>query len=102
MNRDLNKFKQLDTVLYPILPDNLDAATKFEENFAKSYSIYYDEKKKVNKMLKQEVKPLKFGRMPAMLIIDKKGIIQYAYYSDSMDDIPKNEDILEFIKKINK
>ena len=73
-----------------------------EQNFAKNYPIYYDDKKLVNKMLKQEVKPLKFGRMPALLLIDKKGTIRYTYYSDSMDDIPKNEDILEFIEKINK
>lgn len=84
------------------MPDNLEAAIKMEQNFAKNYPIYYDDKKLVNKMLKQEVKPLKLGRMPAMLIIDKRGIIRYAYYSDSMDDIPKNEEILEFIEIINK
>jgi peroxiredoxin Q/BCP len=52
-------------------------------------------------MLNQEVIIHKFGRMPAMLVLDKKGVIQYAYYSDSMSDIPKNEEVFEVLRKIN-
>jgi len=52
-------------------------------------------------MLKQEVKPLKLGRMPALLIIDKQGIIKYAYYSDSMDDIPENEELFKTLKNLS-
>ena len=102
LGKDFEKFNELDAVLYAILPDNLENAQKFESEFAKTYPIYYDDKKKVNKMLKQEVKPLKLGRMPALLIIDKQGIIKYAYYSDSMDDIPENEEIFNIVKKLNK
>jgi len=102
LGNDFEKFNELDTVLYAILPDNLENAQKFESEFAKEYPIYYDDKKKVNKMLKQEVKPLKLGRMPALLIIDKQAIIRYAYYSDSMDDIPENEEIFNVVKKLNK
>lgn len=40
--------------------------------------------------------------MPALLLVDKEGIIQYTYYGDSMHDIPKTEEILEFIKKLKK
>jgi len=92
----------LDTELYAILPDNLENAKKFESEYAKEYPVYYDDKKKVNKMLNQEIKPLKFGRMPALLIIDKQAIIRYAYYSDSMDDIPKIEEIFDILKDLNK
>jgi len=53
-------------------------------------------------MLKQEIKPLKLGRMPALLIVDKQGIIRYAYYSDSMSDIPENEDLFKLIKNLSK
>jgi peroxiredoxin Q/BCP len=51
-------------------------------------------------MLKQEVKPFKLGRMPALLIIDKNGTIKYAYYSDSMDDIPQMEEVFKILKDI--
>jgi alkyl hydroperoxide reductase subunit AhpC len=73
-----------------------------EEKYArKKYAIFYDEKKKVPKMLNQQVKLLKLGRMPGLLIIDKQGVIRYAYYSDSMSDIPPNEILIEELKKIN-
>ena len=51
-------------------------------------------------MLKQEVKALKLGRMPALLIIDKQGIIKYAYYSDTRMDIPTNEELFEVLKNL--
>lgn len=53
-------------------------------------------------MLNQEKKLLKLGRMPGLLLVDKNGIVQYAYYGDNMHDIPENEEIIEVIKKINK
>lgn len=95
------EFQKYNAIIYAILPDNLENAKNFESKFAKIYPIYYDDKKEVNKMLKQEVKTLKFGRMPALLVIDKQGIIKYAYYSDSMDDIPENEELFEVLKNIN-
>jgi peroxiredoxin Q/BCP len=46
------------------------------------------------KELHQEVAITKLGRMPAILVADKQGIIQYAYFGDSMSDIPSNADVL--------
>jgi len=102
LGNEYEKFKELNAVIYAILPDNLENAQNFESEFAKEYPIYYDDKKKVNKMLKQEVKPLKLGRMPALLIIDKQAIIRYAYYSDSMSDIPENQELFKIIKNLSK
>jgi len=61
---DFGKFKQYNAVLFTILPDTQESAEKFEKLSEKKFPIYYDSKKKVNKMLKQEVNPLKMGRMP--------------------------------------
>jgi peroxiredoxin len=90
----------METVLYPILADSENNAKKLEQKYARKYPIFYDPSKKVPKMLNQEVKLLKLGRMPGLLIIDKEGIIQYAYYGDSMSDIPENEILFEVLKKI--
>jgi peroxiredoxin len=92
----------LDGFLYPILADNEKNAQKMEQKYARKYAIFYDQSKKIPELLKQQVKLLKGGRMPGLLIIDKQGIIQYAYYSDSMKDIPRNEELLSELKKINK
>jgi len=91
----------LNAELYPITVDKLENAQKLESKYAKSkYPIYYDETKKVAKLLHQEWKILKLGRMPGMLIVDRDGVIQWAYYSSSMSDIPKNEVVLEVLEKL--
>jgi peroxiredoxin Q/BCP len=96
---EYNKFNELNAVLYPITADKLDAAKEFDTKYARgAYPVYYDPTKKVPELLNQQVRIVKFGRMPAMLIVDKKGIVRYAYYSDSMSDIPENEEIFEVLK----
>lgn len=101
MRRDLEKFEDLDAFLYTILADRESNAKKLEEKYARRYPVFFDKTKEVMDLLKQEVSALKLGRMPALLIVDKKGIIQYAHYGDTMQDIPENEEIIEVLQKIN-
>ncbi len=92
------KFRTLETEIIPILVDNLRNVQKMESKYAKGkFPILYDEKNLVAKKLNQEVKLLKLGRLPGMLIVDKQGIVQFAYYGENMHDIPKNQDILEIL-----
>jgi peroxiredoxin len=56
----------------------------------------------VSKLYGQEVKILKLGRMPAQLIIDKKGLIRYKHYGSSMADIAENSEILSKLDQLNK
>lgn len=49
----------------------------------------------------QQVKLLKLGRMPALIIIDKSGQIRYRHYGDSMRDIPANDEILALLDQLN-
>ena len=89
--------------LYPILVDSIENAQKMEQKYARNkYAIFYDESKKVSKMLNQQIKITKLGRMPGLLIVDKQGIVQYAYYGDSMKDIPENDTVFKELEKINK
>jgi alkyl hydroperoxide reductase subunit AhpC len=72
-----------------------------EEKYAKNkFPIYYDSENSVAKALHQEFKILKLGRMPGILIIDKSGIIKFAYYGDSMHDIPKATTILSVLEEL--
>ena len=45
----------------------------------------------------QEVNLLKLGRMPAVFVIDKHGMICYAHYGDSLADIPTNGEVLQVL-----
>lgn len=49
----------------------------------------------------QQVKLHKLGRMPAMLVVDKQGVIRFAHFGDDMADIPKNEDVLALLDRLD-
>lgn len=49
----------------------------------------------------QEVNLFKLGRMPALFVIDKYGVIRFAHYGDAMSDIPANDTVLAVIDAIN-
>jgi peroxiredoxin Q/BCP len=49
----------------------------------------------------QEVNLLKLGRMPALLVVDKGGVIRFAHFGDDMADIPKNQDVLALLDRLN-
>jgi len=68
------------------------------------FPIYYDasDEKIAKNVLNQEFKVFKLGRMPALLVVNKEQMIRYAYYGENMHDIPRNEEILSFLKELNK
>lgn len=69
----------------------------------RKFPIYYDSDKHIAvEILNQEWKVFKLGRMPALLVVDKKQTIRYAHYGDNMHDIPENEEILGVLQDMNK
>jgi peroxiredoxin Q/BCP len=50
----------------------------------------------------QQVKILKLGRMPALMVVDKLGRVRYKHYADSMSDIPENQEILTLLDNLNR
>ncbi len=55
----------------------------------------------VLKLYGQEVNLFKLGRMPAQVMVDKKGIARYVHYGKSMSDIPDNGELLKLLEKLN-
>ncbi|MBD3354140.1 MAG: redoxin domain-containing protein [Candidatus Lokiarchaeota archaeon] len=103
LSKDYEKFEEKNAVLYPILVDDIDNARRMWKAYAKrQFPIYYDTDKHIaNEILNQEWKLFKLGRMPALIVVDKNGIIQYAYYGDNMHDIPENDEVLNVLDNIN-
>jgi len=52
-------------------------------------------------MYGQEWNIFKLGRVPALMLVDKKRRILYQHYSNSMRDIPENSLILDMLDTIN-
>ena len=60
-----------------------------------------DPKHSVLKLYGQEIRLFKFGRMPAMVIIDMQGVVRFVHYGNSMSDIPENPDVLTTLNMLN-
>jgi peroxiredoxin Q/BCP len=55
----------------------------------------------VARLYGQKVKLLKFGRLPALMVIDKTGQIRQKHYGESMSDIPPNAEVLAVLDGLN-
>ena len=63
-----------------------------------------DSKHEVADLYGQQVKLLKLGRMPALLIVDKQGRVRFAHYADNMRDYPELQemwDVLDALRETN-
>jgi peroxiredoxin Q/BCP len=49
----------------------------------------------------QQVKLLKLGRLPALILIDKTGQVCYQHYGQAMHDIPANNELLSVLDRLN-
>ena len=52
-------------------------------------------------LYRQEVNLFKLGRMPLSCIVDASGMIRFAHYGTSMQDIPSNAELFEVIDELN-
>lgn len=88
-------------MILAIGPDGLKSFVRYWENERLPFIGLPDPKHVVAKLYGQEVNLFKLGRVPALLLIDKKGQVRYQHYSDSMSDIPENSLIFAILDQIN-
>ncbi len=56
---------------------------------------------KIAGLYSQQSRLLKLGRMPALMVVDRNGMLRYRHYGDSMADIPENDSILSLLDQLN-
>ena len=98
MRQDYDLFLERDVALLVIGPEN---AQKFANYFGKNklpFAGYPDPKHRVLRLYGQEIKLFKFGRMPAQVLVDMQGIARFAYYGNSMSDIPSSRELLDLLE----
>jgi peroxiredoxin len=97
LRQDHDEFSKRDAVVLVIGPDPSDAFARFWKEKNLPFIGLPDPERRVLSQFSQEINLLKLGRMPAQMIIDKAGVARYAHYSNSMRDIPSNQEILALI-----
>ena len=102
LRQDYQKFVKNNTEVIVVAPDDAQALRDFWRKEQIPFVGLPDQGHKVADLYNQEVNALKFGRMPALFVIDKQGIIRFKHYSGSMSDIVPDEQLLSLLNTINK
>jgi peroxiredoxin len=102
LRHDYQEFVKNDTEVIAVAPDDARALKNFWQKEHIPFIGLPDPGHKVGDLYHQEVNALKLGRMPALFVIDKKGIIRFKHYSSSMSDIVPDEQLLSLLNTINK
>jgi peroxiredoxin len=102
LRRNYNKFAERDAEVIAIGPENKKDFSAFWEAKDMPFPGIPDPSHTIADKYGQEVNLVKLGRMPAILVIDKKGMIRYKHFGESMSDIPEDDEILEVLDRINR
>jgi peroxiredoxin Q/BCP len=101
LRQDYQEFVDRQVALLVLGPENADAFKKYFEKNDLPFIGLPDPKASVLKLYGQEVNLFKLGRMPAQVIVDKKGMARFVHYGHAMSDIPENAELLALIDEIN-
>jgi peroxiredoxin len=102
LRQDYQEFVARDAEVVVVGPDNEAAFRDFWRREGIPFVGLANPTHTVAQRYGQEVKLLKFGRMPAMMVIDKDGLVRYKHYGDAMSDIPPNPQILAILDRLNR
>jgi peroxiredoxin Q/BCP len=101
LREDYAEFVERDAEILAIGPEGPRRFKQVWEEQGYPFVGLADYRHEVANRYGQQVKLLKLGRMPAMLIVDKQGVIRFVHFGDDMADIPKNADVLALLDQLN-
>ena len=101
LRQDHQEFVARDAQVVVIGPDGESAFRDFWQREDIPFVGLADPAHTVARRYGQEVKLLRMGRMPALMVIDKAGQVRYKHYGDAMSDIPPNSETLAILDALN-
>jgi peroxiredoxin len=101
LRQDYQEFTSREAEIIIVAPDSAQALTDYWHKEKLPFIGLSDSDHKVADNYKQEVNILKIGRMPALFVIDKHGVIRFKHYSLSSTDIVPNFQLFHLLDSIN-
>lgn len=98
LRQDYQQFVALNTEILVVGPEDAASFQQYWRQETLPFVGLPDPHQVVLKLYGQEVKLLKLGRLPALMLIDRSGRIRLVHYGHSMADIPSNQEILGLIE----
>jgi peroxiredoxin len=101
LRQDYQKFIKRSTEIIAIGPEGSEAFADWWHRERMPFIGIADPGHSLAGQYGQQVKLLKLGRMPAMVVVDRRGRVRYRKYGESMSDIASSEEILLLLDKLN-
>ncbi len=102
LRQDYPEFTRRQAEIIVVGPDSRSAFVNYWQKEALPFVGLPDPTHQVANLYGQQVKLLKLGRLPALIVIDKNGYLRYQHHGNSMSDIPSNQTILNILDKLNR
>jgi peroxiredoxin Q/BCP len=100
LRQHYDEFVKRDAEILVVGPDSYAAFKLYWAKEKFPFAGLADPKHEVANRYGQEVKLLKFGRMPALLIVDKKGRVRFAHYAEHMRDYPTLQEMYDVLDEL--
>jgi peroxiredoxin len=100
LRRDRDKFEASGTTIVVAGPEDAAAFASYWGKNDLPFIGLPDPEHHVLKLYGQQIKIFKLGRMPAQVLVDRKGMARYVHYGHNMSDIPENAEILGLIASL--
>lgn len=100
MRQQYDEFVKRDAEIIVVGPDRASVFKLYWAREKLPFVGLSDPKHTVAERYGQEVKLLKLGRMPALMIVDKKGRVRFTHYAQNMRDYPEMEGLYAVLDKL--
>lgn len=101
LRQDYEQFLARETEILVVNPESTAEVKAFAKSLDLKFPMLVDPGHEVANRYGQEVNLLKLGRMPALVVLDRDGIVRYEHRGGSMMDTPKNNDVLAVLDRLN-
>ncbi len=102
MRQDYAQFVARGAEILAVAPEDRETLARYWEQEQIPFPGLADPDHAVANLYQQEVNPLKLGRMPALLVVDKQGQVRFQRYGNAMQDIVPNDEVLKLLDKLNR
>ncbi|GAB4428862.1 MAG: hypothetical protein Kow0031_09200 [Anaerolineae bacterium] len=102
MRLDYQQFIDRQSEIVVVSPEAAPAVSRYWQKEQFPFVALPDPDHNIANSYGQQVKLLKLGRLPALMVIDRHGLVRYRHYGSSMRDIPENSELLSVLDELNR
>ena len=100
MRQDYAQFRSRDAEILAIAPDTLGNARAYFQKHTLPFPGLVDNTHAVYDQYDVQSRLLSLGQRPGLFIVDKAGIVRYAYLGTQQWEIPSNREVLNQLDKL--